>query len=115
MSRRLWAVAQLRVPTESERRLLAHLAKAGGMSTEWLDTVLVSEMNDGGMGSLRLAPNGIDRPERRFGNEVAEFKFDDADGMGVSATLNIDQDGAPFELDVWKYDFRPLIQMPQFD
>jgi hypothetical protein len=42
------------------------------MDTDWLDTVLVIEMNDGGMGSVRLAPLGIDRPDRRFGGQIAE-------------------------------------------
>jgi hypothetical protein len=32
--------------------------------------------------------------------------------MGVSATLNVDLEGAPFELDVWKYDSSRLIELP---
>lgn len=47
-----------------------------------------------------------------FGGQVAEYQFTDADGVEVLASLNVDQDGRPFELDMWKTDFSPLIRIP---
>ena len=40
------------------------------------------------------------------------MKFNDADGVPVSAALNLDQDHHLFELDVWKVDFSPLQRWP---
>jgi hypothetical protein len=49
---------------------------------------------------------------RRFGERVAEFCFEDADGIDVLVSLNVDQGGHPFELDVWKTDLSPVVQFP---
>jgi hypothetical protein len=72
----------------------------------------VAPMNDGGMGSLLLFP---DRSGRRFGARIAEVNFYDSDGVLVSATLNVDQKGEPFEVDVWKVDFSVLNRWPSRD
>ncbi len=95
---------------------------------------IVEEMHDGGMGSLSfpldesgstqdkvmsnpgsakdiLAPHS---PEitRRMGSELVVGEFNDEDGVLVSFTLNLDQRGALFELDLWKTDFMPLKRLP---
>ena len=44
-----------------------------------------------------------------FGRTLVACQFRDADGVGVVASLNVDQDGVPFELDMWKVDSSPLI------
>jgi hypothetical protein len=75
-----------------------------------LDHLTVAEMDDGGMGSLQLTPP---RGRRVMSVEVAEARFDDADGVPVSATLNLDAYGALFELDIWKRDFNPLQRLPR--
>jgi hypothetical protein len=50
---------------------------------------LVQNMNDGGMGSLRLwQKNG---ETRRFGEIPVEAHFRDADGMFVIASVIVDQ------------------------
>ena len=69
----------------------------------------VQPMADGGMGSLSISP--LD-PGRRFGSQVAECHFYDEDGIPVSVTLNVDQNGAPFEIDVWRVDFSPTVAWP---
>lgn len=109
----LMCVAVLREPSDGERRLLLYLAQTGQMPTEWLGTLMVAEMDDGGMGSLRLAPEGVDKPGRLFGASVAEFSFDDADGVKVWAALYVDKDGTPLEFDMWKVDFSPLVRIPE--
>lgn len=70
---------------------------------------MVEPMSDGGMGSLAFAPV---TKSRRFGRMAAECRFHDLDGVLVTAALNLDQDGAPLELDVFKADFSVLKQWP---
>lgn len=72
--------------------------------------MLVQQMNDGGMGSLRTCSI---RADRMLGRIVAEGEFRDADGTPVFVAINEDQYGELFELDVWKADFSPLIRIPE--
>ena len=75
-----------------------------------LPNLYVEEMNDGGMGSLRfLTKNG---EKRIFGDQIAQIQLLDVDGIPLSITVNIDQEGDIFELDIWKVDFSPLKQFP---
>ena len=76
-----------------------------------LEAALVQDMQDGGMGSIQFHRQTSD--ERRFGKEIAEGTFRDNDGVLVSVTLNLDQFGELFELDVWKVDFSPLVRYPE--
>jgi hypothetical protein len=71
-------------------------------------------MDDGGMGSLRLATDeGLQQqPGRLTGRRAAELQFIDADGVPVLASLNLDQNGELLEIDIWKTDFSPLIRIP---
>lgn len=106
---------EFRKPTTNERRLLLELARIAEINDpeSWLDALNVREMTDGGMGSLELAVAA-----RSGGRSVglvipkASVQFTDEDGVQVVATLNADEDGAPFELDVWKTDFSPLKGIP---
>ena len=66
-------------------------------------------MSDGGMGSLQFLPL---RPSAKMGAQASEVEFIDADGIPVLATLNLDQDGRPFELDMFKADSSKLIRVP---
>lgn len=70
---------------------------------------MVEPLSDGGMGSLAFAPVA---KMRRFGRMAAECRFHDRDGVLVTAALNLDQYGAPLELDVFKVDFSALKQWP---
>lgn len=106
------------MPAEKARRLrpdetaliaamLASKREAQSLQQE-LATAFVEEMNDGRMGSLRFfGPAG-----RKFGEQVAEAEFQDEDGVVLSITINADQHGSLFEMDVWKVDFTPLIRLP---
>jgi hypothetical protein len=102
-----------REPSEPERGLLAAMARlATDVDPAWIEGIKVRSMNDGGMGSLELAPQVRPAQQRCFGKKVAEYQFVDADGVEVVVSLNVDADGTPFELDIWKTDFSPLVQMP---
>lgn len=93
-------------PSESQLRLLMILAKEWSNGPPgWVDRVLVSPMDDGGQGSLRLVVPGEVLSERKFGSKAAEHQFTDSGGTVVLASLNLDQHGLPFELDIWRTDF----------
>jgi len=96
--------------TDREERLLRVLAAAvpePGLDANWPHGLLVEPMNDGGMGSLRLS-----RRKAMFVRIAAELQFTDVDGVAVLASLFVDREGAPLELDMWKVDFNPLIEIP---
>lgn len=98
--------------TADEKRLVqALLDEAGGLdlSPDWVDMIEVEPMGDGGMGSLHF----LSSPARKMTRQVAELRFRDSDGVSVIASLNVDEAGVPFELDVWKVDFSPLTKIPE--
>ena len=78
-----------------------------------LDGAGVEEMHDGGMGSVLF--QGPNEFKRRLANEVASGRFKDTDGTAVVVSVNIDQFGDLFELDLWKVDFSALIRFPRAD
>lgn len=89
-----------------ERPLLETLFELAGLPPPDA-SLLVEPTDDGGMGSLAFAPHG-----RRLGGTVSECQFTDADGVLVHAALNLDVDGRPLELDIWKVNFEPLVRWP---
>lgn len=105
----------LRRPTLDEIRLLGFLIdKAEGFAVprDWPARFMVAAMNDEGMGSLRLFPDGLDASDRRFGRQASECQFTDEDGVEIIASLNLDQFGNLYELDIWKTNFEKLIRIP---
>jgi hypothetical protein len=72
-----------------------------------LDTVLVEDADDGGMGGL-IFMSQINNADRTIGQKVAETEFIDEDGVLVSVELSLDNNNQLFELDVWKVDYSPL-------
>ena len=110
----LGAFGNSRLLRPDEYRLLeALLAAAPGLSLQTLKSLRVQELNDSGMGSLRLLPEGLTTKQRVFGAVASECTFVDADGVEVFATLYLDKDKQLFELDMWKTDFSPLISIPE--
>jgi hypothetical protein len=103
-----------RKPTQQEKRLLEFLIKQSSVNIpyNWEQGLLVRTMDDGGMGSLYLFYEGEDIKDRKFGKQVSEFQFKDADGVDVIASLNLDDIGVLFELDIWKTDFGKLLKLP---
>ncbi|MBI5610018.1 MAG: hypothetical protein HY902_14180 [Deltaproteobacteria bacterium] len=85
---------------------------AKALPDDWVDCLLAESMADGGMGSLRLKFRGRSR-SGRFREELGVCQFTDTDGIAVVATLYGNDDGLPFELDVWKVDFSPLLRVPE--
>jgi hypothetical protein len=75
-----------------------------------LPTMLVEEMNDGGMGSLTFVHN--DKTEQRIGHMIAEVSLFDKDEVPVSFAIILDSDGDLYELDAFKADSSPLTEFP---
>jgi hypothetical protein len=98
----------MRALHDDERPLVQHLFMSAGIPAD-LEQIQVQSMDDGGMGSLQFSP----RETRVFGRVAAECRFVDEDGVPVLAALNLDRDGNPFELDLWKVDFSALRRWPR--
>lgn len=105
----------LRKPSEQELRFIAYMIREGKgkIAAHWSENLQVAPMDDGGMGSLLLYPEGKIIPGRAFGRTLHEVEFKDADHVAVVASLNLDQHGDLFELDIWKVNFDPLIRLPE--
>ena len=76
-----------------------------------VDAYRVEEMNDGGMGSLRFCSND---KSRRWGETIAELELKDIDDIPVLIALNLDTNENFFELDIWKVDYSPVIEISKF-
>ncbi len=104
--------------TLEEKGIITFLLHAANMGEGYISKFFAEtgcmDMDDGGMGSIRFVPrdNVMSVDNRRFGGEVSACSFTDEDGVLVSVALYVDTSGCPFELDVWKVDFSPLIRMP---
>jgi len=99
-----------------EQRLLDALVNRATtltLSPNWKDALLVQTMDDGGMGSILLFPNGWSERKRLLGSVASKLEFRDEDGVDVLVSLNVDKEGELFEVDVWKVDFSPLIRIPE--
>ena len=103
-----------RSPTSDESRLLRELATIADIEDPeaWVKSLQVVDMDDGGMGSLKLAVPTSTGIRRGLVACRAAVQFTDADGVEVVASLNANEDGVPFELDMWKTDFTRLIRIP---
>ncbi|HEU4881032.1 MAG TPA: hypothetical protein VFT45_02270 [Longimicrobium sp.] len=107
---------KLREATPTELRLLRALVQQMPHIREIaasFNSVLVQPLDDGGMGSFRIAPLSPGRNQRHFGKVAATLQFTDKDGVLVLVSLNTDTQGEPFEVDVWKTDFSPVICVPE--
>lgn len=103
-----------RKPSIQEERLLEILIEKSSVALpkNWKKGLLVCSMNDGEMGSLRLFPQGQISLNRSFGEQVSDVHFRDIDGVNVIASLNLDNEGNLFELDIWKTNFEKLLKLP---
>ena len=86
----------MRALNSSERPLVEYLLEAAGIGAS-LDEISVTPMSDRGMGSLSIDGAGSGR---KFGSKASECEFSDTDGTLVSATLNLDQYGKLFEVNL---------------
>ena len=104
---------QSRKISKEEERLLDFLVDNASLKLHdnWKKDLLVTPMQDGGMGSLSLSFVSQNKEKQVFGKQVSECHFLDEDGVDVIASLNVDQNGNLFELDIWKTDYSSLIKI----
>lgn len=98
--------------TQNERQLITFLISKSiiNIPANWSEYLLVQPLADGGMGSLYLFYKGVPLNEKRtFGKQVSEMTFVDKDGVTVIVSLNVDEKGLLYELDVWKTDYSRVI------
>lgn len=101
----------IRPITECEQSIAKSLLEVVGMDVGMFDSqsaVLVRVLDDGGMGSLEFFS---EKEDRVFGKAVSQCSFIDDDGIEVLVTMNLDQYGKPYELDIWKTDHSSVIRL----
>lgn len=78
----------------------------------WNNGLRIRELLDGGMGSFQVFQRQVDHSIlRTFGRRVSDYQFKDHDGVPVLVSLNLDSDGMLYEVDVWKTDYSPLLEL----
>jgi hypothetical protein len=82
----------------------------GDYITSTLQSLIVEEMNDGGMGSLKVITANVDT--RVFSRELASADLLDSDQMPLFISVLLDDVGNFFELDIFKADFSRLKKFP---
>ena len=86
--------------------MLNHLTQLAGIHVP-SEPIEITPLADGGMGSFQIG-----KGNRRMRTQAAEISFKDSDDTLVVATLNLDEEGILFEVDIWKVDFTPLMTWP---
>lgn len=108
-------MCKLREPTRIEDRLIRLLIEKANRNCRMeiqLDDYLVQPMEDGGMGSIKIIPYQFRNIIKRVGGPmVAEIHSFDKDQVEVIISLFLDINDMPYELDIWKVDFSPLISL----
>ena len=101
----------MRELTPAECSLLRYLMEKGGLERpdeRWLAEVKVDGLDDGGMGSFVI----VEPVNQGYDHVLSEVEFDDSDGIKVLASLYVDVNDRPCEVDLWKVDFSPLVTLP---
>ncbi len=96
-----------------ERQLLIGLSRGRSIENMVMSAVAnayVKDLPDGGMRSVQFVSQV--KTSRRFGCEALEGTFMDEDGVPVSVSINLDQDGDLYKIDMFKADNSPLIRYP---
>lgn len=86
-------------------RLLINYLTPGGLPPGVLDSMLVIELDDGGMGSIAV-------PHAKKPTRTASCAFYDIDGLPVFVDLFIGQEGEFLELEYWRVDYGPTQRFP---
>ena len=104
----------MRKINNAERVVLEYLVKQSSMKLpkDWSENLLIHKMDDGGMGSFKIFQNQFELEViRKFGKQAAEYQFIDDDGVPVFVTLYLDDQNRLFEVDVWKINYIPVINL----
>ncbi len=104
---------QIRNINEIEMKVLDYLLRlANYPSAKKTDLLKVLPMEDGGMGSFLIFENqNVFNEIRTFGSQISEYHYKDDDNVPVIVSLNVDSKGRLFEVDIWKADFSPVVNL----
>ena len=108
----------MRLLTENETILLGALLRRADMLDIYegqLEKLVVEDMDDGRMGSIRLHRPDVLLECTEMDRKASELQFYDVDGVLVIASLNLNVEGFPFEIDMWKVNSEPLQVIPNQD
>ncbi|NII52784.1 hypothetical protein [Luteibacter sp. SG786] len=104
----------MRTLTAEERSLLLYLMRKAGLqrpTDTWLDERRVEDLRGDGVRSGFVLNKHADRD---FDNLVSDVDFTDVDGIHVLASLFVDRNNNPYEVEIWKVDDTPLLVLPVF-
>jgi hypothetical protein len=93
-----------------ELDLLRAMLKGDDLAKSLSATCQVRDLNDGGMGSIEFLCERV--KESRHATCIVEADYIDSDGIPVSISVNVDDHGRLFELDIWKVDFGKIRTYP---
>lgn len=102
--------SQSRIPSLEEKAIISFLLEKASLPISYLDEMDVTPMEDGGMGSLKLNTPYSSSISRRNIFIASDLYFKDEDGTIVAISLYV-SNGIPYELDVLKMDYSPLISL----
>ena len=96
-----------RVLSEDEKRLLSGLLKKANINKpdSWMDSLLIMPMDDGGMGSYYIS-------DESYTQLASDILFKDEDSVEVLATLYVNSNGEPCEVDMWKMNYSRVKRIP---
>ena len=101
-----------RLINEKEKGIVEYLSKLADYPLSTTSKLFVMPMSDGGMGSFTIFKTEIEtRENRKFGRQISEYEFIDDDNIPVLVSLNVDEDDNLFEVDIWKADYNPVINL----
>ena len=98
----------VREPKKHELMLVKYLIEQAEIQCDLIG-LKVLDMNDGGMGSIKLIDDGS---KRKCGRMVSDCQFIDEDNYPVIVSLFLDENDQLFELDIWKVNLSPTIKFP---
>lgn len=102
-----------RKPTNEEKRLIRFLISLSKTPVDNdINAINIKPLSDGGMGSFEIIPKQLNNHKRTVGEMISEYEFKDKDGVKVLASLYLDLESNLYELDLWKTDFSPIIEIP---
>lgn len=101
---------QIRPINEMERGILEYLAKLANYPLSRNFELFVMPLSDGGMGSFSIFQKETEQ-NRKFGKQISEYEFIDDDNVPVLVSFNVDENNNPFEVDIWKANYTPVINL----
>lgn len=95
---------------EEEKILITSILElSGSMNKNWSIPEVVFDLDDGGMGTIKLTKN----EKSIYGKDILQVNYIDFDKIPVIISLTVDKDGDLFELEFWKVNFEKLIRYPK--